>query len=179
MNPFKGSHAFLLVVLIPLMLPQVLPEPLRWIWLTLAVLWALKRLGLVSIGFSEQSSSDEPLSPSTQEASEQGASAHRGEIVALGSALYQFDETNRPSYYITLRSAGIDDRTLWGVDLKRIALETPLTVGDTVALEFLGRKAVVIDQPIRNDRGQVVGTRKVNTHRNTWDASVLARCMSH
>ncbi len=37
-NPLKGSRALLLSVLVPLMFPQVIPEPLRWIWLTLVAL---------------------------------------------------------------------------------------------------------------------------------------------
>nr|WP_298411702.1 hypothetical protein [uncultured Halomonas sp.] len=173
MNPFKGSPAFLLTTLIPLMLPQVMPEPLRWIWLTLVVLWALNRLGLVRIGLGGQSTSGDASDASTACASGRAGSAHRGEIVALGSAPYEFDEANRLSYYITLRSGRGDDKTLWGVDLKRVALETPLAVGETVTLEFLGRQAVVVDQPVRNDQGKVVDRRKVSAHRNTWKATVL------
>ncbi|QEA38658.1 hypothetical protein FGL86_05940 [Pistricoccus aurantiacus] len=172
MNPFKGSPAFLLAALIPIMLPQVMPEPLRWIWLTLVVLWALKHLGIIKIGLDGKTPLDDSSSSSEGGVAD-GSSSHRGEIVALGSAPYRFDEANSLSYYITLRNGG-DDKTLWGVDLKRIALETPLAVGDKVALEFVGRQAVVVEKPVRNDQGKVVGHRKVKTHRHSWRATVLS-----
>lgn len=175
MNPFKGSRVFLFVALVPVMLSQVLPEPLRWIWLTLVVLEILRRLGIISIGINiSQSDMDESASskPSASSVSQNDAK-HQGEIVALGSAPYQFDEANRLSYYITLRHRG-DDRTVWGIDLKRVAHETPLNVGDTVALEFLGRNAVVVKQPVKDDQGRVVSHRKVNTYRHTWAAHVLS-----
>lgn len=34
-------------------------------------------------------------------------------------------------------------------------------------------QAVVVDQNVCDANGEVVGTRKVNTHRNTWQASLL------
>tara|TARA_B100000929_G_scaffold255470_1_gene217235 strand:+ start:682 stop:1236 length:555 start_codon:yes stop_codon:yes gene_type:complete len=172
-NLFKGSRALLLSVLIPLMFPQVIPEPLRWIWLTLAALVVLKRLGIISFGFDRSAGDEDGTASSRSSDSRQDGVSHRGEIVAHGSAPYQFDEANRLSYYITLRTKRGDDRTVWGIDLKRVALETPLAVGDTVALEFLGREAVVVKQPVRNDQGHVVDHRKVSTHRYSWKAHVL------
>ncbi len=175
MNPFRSSRALLFSVLIPIMLPQVMPEPLRWIWLTLVALVVLKRLGIISIGFGGNAFSDDDETPSSSKPapSRGNGATHRGVIVAHGSAPYQFDEANRLSYYITLRSGRDDDKTVWGIDLKRVACETPLAVGDTVALEFLGREAVVVKEPVRNDQGKVVDHRKVNTHRHTWKAHVL------
>ena len=173
MNPFKGSRACLFAVLVPIMLPSVLPEPLRWIWLTLAALWVLKALGIIKIGLDSRSQSDDSQASSKPGSSQREGAARQGEIVALGNAPYEFDEANSLSYYITLRTERGDDKTLWGVDLRRVAQETPLAVGETVALEFLGRQAVVVEQPVRDDQGKVVNHRKVNTHRNTWKANVL------
>ncbi|MCS2611011.1 hypothetical protein [Halomonas dongshanensis] len=177
MNPFQGSRALLFSVLIPLMLPQVIPDPLRWIWLTLVALVVLKRLGLISFGFGGSASSNETEasdSVKTGSTSHRRGVTHQGMIVAHGNAPYQFDEANRLSYYITLRSECGDDKTVWGIDLKRVARETPLAVGDTVALEFLGRKAVVVKEPVRNVQGKIVNHRQVNTHRHTWKAHVLS-----
>tara|TARA_B100000678_G_C18117511_1_gene465275 strand:- start:304 stop:879 length:576 start_codon:yes stop_codon:yes gene_type:complete len=177
MNPFQGSRALLFSVLIPLMLPQVIPDPLRWIWLTLVALVVLKRLGLISFGFGRGAAGNENEasgSVKTGSNSHRRGATHQGEIVAHGSAPYQFDEANRLSYYITLRPERGDDKTVWGIDLKRVAHETPLAVGDAVALEFLGREAVVVKEPVRNDQGKVVDHRQVNTHRHTWQAHVLS-----
>ncbi|WP_275286864.1 hypothetical protein [Halomonas elongata] len=172
-NPLKGSRTLILSVLIPLMFPQVMPEPLRWIWLTLVALVVLKRLGIISFGLDRSACDEGETTSSKSSASDQDGVTHRGEIVAHGSAPYQFDEANRLSYYITLRNERGDDRTVWGVDLKRVAQETTLAVGDTVALEFLGREAVVVKQPVRNEQGHVVNHRKVSTHRYSWKAHVL------
>ncbi|MBZ9559089.1 MULTISPECIES: hypothetical protein [unclassified Modicisalibacter] len=174
LNPFKGSRACLFAILVPVLLPQVLPEPLLWIWLTLACLWILVKLGIVKVAFAG-SESVEPeeggTSPDSRSSLKSG-SPHRGEILALGSAPFEFDEANRLSYYITLRSA-TGERTLWGVDLERVAHEADLTIGETVELEFLGKKPVVVPKPVRDAQGKVVAHRKVNTHRNTWKATVL------
>lgn len=176
MNPFKGNRASLFAVLVPFMLPNVVPDPIQWIWLTLSVVWVLHAFGIIHIsldGSSQPTDGSSQSADSTSGASGRAESAHRGEIVALGNAPYEFKEENSPSYYITLRSERGDDKTLWGVDLKRVAHETPLAVGETVALEFLGRQAVVVDKPVRNDQGKIVERRKVNTHRNTWKATVM------
>lgn len=173
MNPFQGSRALLFFVLIPIMLPDVMPEPLRWIWLTLVALAVLKRLGFGFGGGASGNDDETSNSVKTGSASHRRGATHQGEIVAHGSAPYQFDEANRLSYYITLRPERGDDKTVWGIDLKRVARETPLAVGDAVALEFLGREAVVVKEPVRNDQGKVVDHRQVNTHRHTWKAHVL------
>lgn len=77
------------------------------------------------------------------------------------------------SFYITLRDDRGQERTVWGVDLRRVACETNLEVGQRVILEFLGKTAVDVSEPVRNVHGAVVGHRKVRTHRNTWRATVV------
>ncbi|WP_115855631.1 hypothetical protein [Kushneria indalinina] len=173
MNPFKGSRALLFSVLIPIMLPQLMPESVRLIWLLLVALVVLKRMGLINFDLGRASSGDdESVSSKPSDSSRQNHAKNQGEIVAMGSAPYQFNEANRLNYYITLRSKR-GDRTIWGIDLKRVAHETPLAVGDNVALEFLGRQSVVVNQPVRNDQGEIVSHREVNTHRHSWAAQVL------
>ena len=98
---------------------------------------------------------------------------HRGKIIAHGSAPYMFDETKRLNYYITLCSEQGEDKTVWGIDLKCVVEETPLTVGDTVSLEFVGREAVIVEEPVRNDQRHIVDHRKVSTHRHSRKAHVL------
>lgn len=175
MSLFKGSRALLLALLVPFMLPSVLPDALRWIWLTLAILFVLKALGIVTLAWGRSTTSESgesalPIGGSKQPA--KGA-VYQGEIINLGEAPFEFDKANNPSFFIKLRLDRGTEKTLWGVDLKRIAHQTPLAIGETVTLEFLGREAVVVKQPVRNDQGRVVDHRQVNTHRNTWKATVL------
>ena len=47
--------------------------------------------------------------------------------------------------------------------------ESGAQVGDTVALRNLGRQPVTVEEPERNEQGEVIGYRSVQTHRNTWE----------
>lgn len=183
MNRLKGSRALIIAFLLPFMLHQAIPDSVKWIWLTLVVLMALKRLGIINFGFAHSASGAGSSTALTPSAFSRGKAqcpelnqdmTHRGKIIAHGSAPYMFDETKRLNYYITLCSEQGEDKTVWGIDLKRVVEETPLTVGDTVSLEFVGREAVIVEEPVRNDQGHIVDHRKVSTHRHSWKAHVLS-----
>ncbi|WP_110674233.1 hypothetical protein [Salinicola sp. RZ23] len=201
-------HQFLnLSALLVIMLPDVIPEPLRWTWLTFVSLWWLNALGIVKIGLLGRTlpnsfwspvsafwllrvaaaapadllgrSTVEPRpkrSTRTQSHTSAGPKSERrddGTIVALGNAPYEFKSGNRLSFYITLQDDRGQERTVWGVDLRRVARETNSEVGQRVILEFLGKTPVDVSEPVRNVHGVVVGHRKVRTHRNTWRATVV------
>ncbi|WP_417329716.1 hypothetical protein [Halomonas cupida] len=82
--------------------------------MTLVALVVLKRLGIISFGFDRSATGEDGTASSKSSGSRRDGVSHRGEIVAHGSAPYQFDEANRLSYYITLRTGRGDDRTVWG-----------------------------------------------------------------
>lgn len=209
MNPFKGRSGLLFAVLMPLMLPSVLPEPLRWVWLMLAILWALSAMGVVSVKLLGRVvpgnfwtpfgafwllravatmpaawplAWDGPTTAAREQTSPrpagrtkpQRSKGIRGKIIDLGNAPYEFKAGNRLSFYITLRQSCGTDTTVWGIDLRRVAREMSLAAGNTVELEFVGRKAVVVEEPVRNRQGVIVGYRQVSTHRNSWKATVLS-----
>lgn len=101
------------------------------------------------------------------------STAPEGEILgAHGHAPFEHSEKNSASYFVnTLDSAG-KEKTYWGVDLGRAIAESGAQTGDRVKLENLGKTAVTIDVPVRDDKGNIVGHEKKETHRNEWKATV-------
>ena len=95
-----------------------------------------------------------------------------GKVVEHGEAPYENDPKNERSYFVKLHTdAG--DRVVWGVDLARAASEGHLPVGEDVALAYQGKKPVQVETKVRDDAGNVVGTKTVDTHRNEWDVRRL------
>lgn len=92
-----------------------------------------------------------------------------GKLIDHGKAPYKNDRGNRASYYVKLENADGKENTTWGVDLERAVSESGVKAGDRVELESKGRQPVTINRPVRDDQGKVVGTEKVNTHRNQWE----------
>ena len=98
---------------------------------------------------------------------------HSGVIAALGRDYYQFDQSNSKSFFIQLRDDAGRESTFWGIDLQRLAKEEHLAPGDHVQLEFLGKQPVEVVRKVRNANGVVVGTEKIQAHRNQWSATKL------
>lgn len=173
-KPYLLVYSLVLFFLI--MFEQALPEPVIFVWIAIGVLDVFKHLGIIKFKRSATAllqKRDEVARISLKPVPQSHKSVtHQGKVVAHGSAHYMFDEINRLSYYITLRSE-CGDKTLWGLDLKRVARETSLSVGDLISLEFTGRKAVLVKEPIVNNQGKIVGLRNVNTHRRDWSGQVL------
>jgi putative DNA primase/helicase len=92
-----------------------------------------------------------------------------GRLVEHGAAPYRFHPQGRVSYYVKLRTPN-GDRTVWGVDLERALVESSsrVQVGDLVVVENRGAQRVKLKAPQRNGRGELVGERTIETHRNRW-----------
>jgi len=97
---------------------------------------------------------------------------HTGIIAALGRDHYRFDPRNNKSFFIRLHNTGRES-TLWGIDLQRLAKKEDLIPGDHVRLDFLGKQPVEVVRKVRNENGDVVGTEKIQAHRNQWAATRL------
>ena len=97
------------------------------------------------------------------------ASMTTGVLLESGSAPYKFDPNEKQSFYVKVRTDK-GDRTVWGVDLERALAESKTDVkpGDQVTIENQGSKPVTVTTAVRNDAGQVVGEKAINTHRNAW-----------
>ncbi|MET0657150.1 MAG: LPD7 domain-containing protein [Steroidobacteraceae bacterium] len=92
-----------------------------------------------------------------------------GRLLAHAAAPYQFDPTQRMSYYVCIQTE-VGERTLWGTDLERAIAESrsAAQVGDEVVLAQRGARAVTVRVPARNAEGELVGDKKLVAQRMTW-----------
>jgi len=92
-----------------------------------------------------------------------------GVLLAHAAAPYQFDPTQRMSYYVRVRTE-VGERTLWGADLERALAESRsgARIGDEVLLSQRGARPVTVRVPDRNEAGDLVGEKKILTQRMGW-----------
>ena len=92
-----------------------------------------------------------------------------GQLLQHGPATYRFDPREQPSYYVKLKTA-TGERVLWGKDLERAIAEsvTRVQVGDEIGVRPIRREAVQVRTAERDESGEVIGERKIETHRNRW-----------
>ncbi|EOE7356118.1 TPA: LPD7 domain-containing protein [Enterobacter hormaechei] len=90
-----------------------------------------------------------------------------GKLLDAGKAPYKFDNTNSESFYVQLRTKG-GNKTYWGVELEQALKDSGNQPGDMVKLQYLGKKAVTINVPVKDADGKVTGYERLDTHRNHW-----------
>ena len=106
---------------------------------------------------------------------ERPANPLTGTLVDHGSAAYRKQQGNSPSYFVTLRSESGSMATHWGLDLERALDESRAHVGDEVRLVRLGKQQVRVQEPVRDQQGNVVDHVTKETERNGWSVTVLSR----
>jgi putative DNA primase/helicase len=92
-----------------------------------------------------------------------------GVLLEHAAAPYQFDASQRMSYYVRVRTE-VGDRTLWGADLERAIAESRSTPhkGDLVILRRFASRPVTVRVPERNAAGELIGDKKITTQRANW-----------
>jgi hypothetical protein len=90
-----------------------------------------------------------------------------GKLLEHGRAPFDFSPDNDSSYYIKVQTPE-GEKTHWGKDLERAVKEGGVKVGDKVDIEYLGRQAVTVNEKVRDEGGEVIGNRPLDTHRNSW-----------
>lgn len=98
-----------------------------------------------------------------------------GTLVDYGSAPYQNQPENSPSYFVSLRGESGKVTTLWGLDLERAIDDAKAEIGDQVQLGRSGKQRVQVQKPIRDQQGKIIDQVLSETERNTWSVSVLSR----
>lgn len=101
-----------------------------------------------------------------------------GKLVEHGSANYNFDPNEKPSYYVKLRDARGRELVQWGVGLRSAMQAAEAQPGDTMQLRVIESKGVVVEGNVRDNEGRIVGRKTVDAHRNEWQAVVTARALS-
>lgn len=112
---------------------------------------------------------DKQASQSTEPVNRQA-----GKLVDHGKAPYENNPVNRDSYYVTLENDDGKKSTTWGVDLERAVKDANVKQGERVTLENQGRQPVQVEKSIKNEQGQVVDKKTINTFRNTWEVKAEA-----
>lgn len=103
-----------------------------------------------------------------------------GLLLAAAAAPYQFDPTQRMSFYVMVRTEA-GERTVWGTDLERALAESASQphIGDQVVLTRHGTRPVKVRVADRNASGELVGEKKVGMQRVLWsiETAVHLRAM--
>lgn len=98
-----------------------------------------------------------------------------GKLIAHGKDHYNFDKDEKLNYYVTLEDSKGRQRIIWGVGLAKALRDSKAQIGDRLRLQVSEQKGVVVDQKIRDQNNQVVGTKTIDSARNVWSAEVLPR----
>lgn len=92
-------------------------------------------------------------------------------LVEHGAAQYQFKDGESESYFVTLSNG----QTMWGKGLESAINKSGAERGDEVAVLKKGSQPVQVDSPVKNDKGEVVGTQKIDAERNHWQVDVISK----
>lgn len=106
------------------------------------------------------------------EAKLRGERVYVGEIVDHGRAPYKFDKANDENYYVTLRTRA-GEQVIWGKGLAEAMQERQ--AGEQIVLQNTGRRAVQVQERVRDAAGHVVSTRPKDSQLNSWKAELLSR----
>lgn len=75
-----------------------------------------------------------------------------GRLVDHGVAPYEHNPQSRDSYFVTLENDKGDQRTVWGVDLKRAMREASPKIGDRIGLQHEGATPVALPDGTKAER---------------------------
>ena len=75
-----------------------------------------------------------------------------GRLVDHGAAPYEHNRRARENYFVTLENDKGDQRTVWGVDLKRAMQEASPKIGDRIGLQHQGATPVTLPDGTQAER---------------------------
>ncbi|WP_421416794.1 BID domain-containing protein, partial [Agrobacterium tumefaciens] len=78
--------------------------------------------------------------------------ASAGRLVDHGVAPYEHNPQSRDSYFVTLENDKGDQRTVWGVDLKRAMRDASPKIGDRISLQHEGATPVTLPDGTQAER---------------------------
>jgi hypothetical protein len=93
----------------------------------------------------------------------------KGILKNHGSANYQFDKEEKPSYFIELLKPNGNLKLVWGIALERAISESGYEIGDTVQLNYKGFNEVQIQVPVKDAQGKTTHYEDKVVKRNDWD----------
>ncbi|UXU08148.1 Ti-type conjugative transfer relaxase TraA [Agrobacterium tumefaciens] len=75
-----------------------------------------------------------------------------GRLIDQGIAPYEHNPQSRESYFVTLENDKSDQRTVWGVDLKRAMRDASPKIGDRIGLQHEGATPVTLPDGTQAER---------------------------
>lgn len=75
-----------------------------------------------------------------------------GRLVDHGAAPYEYNRQARENYFVTLENDWGEQRTVWGVDLKRAMQEASPKIGDRIGLQHEGATPVTLPDGTKAER---------------------------
>lgn len=78
--------------------------------------------------------------------------SNAGRLVDHGVAPYEHNPQSRDSYFVTLENDKGDQRTVWGVDLKRAMRDASPKIGDRIGLQHEGATPVTLPDGTKAER---------------------------
>ncbi len=93
-----------------------------------------------------------------------------GTLVAHGEAPYRHDASQSVSYFVTVRDAGGQERTSWGVGLRDAFRDskTAPAVNDLIGIRRSGSTPVTVMGRLVDDQGEVTA-QAIDAKRHTWE----------
>jgi hypothetical protein len=93
-----------------------------------------------------------------------------GTLVAHGEAPYRHDATQSVSYFVTVRDAGGQERTSWGVGLRDAFRDskTAPAVNDLIGIRRAGSTPVTVMGRLVDEQGEVTA-QAIDARRHTWE----------
>lgn len=141
-----------------------------------------KDMAILSQMREERSINRIDMSPSANRETDYSKPLEEREIIASdrlvehGKANYQFNEREKPSYYVTVETPSGELRTQWGVGLEDAVKNSGAEIGDPIKLENLGQRPVEVKQAVYGEDGKtVIGHETISTHRNEWEIKVMTK----
>lgn len=91
-----------------------------------------------------------------------------GQMVDRGKAPYDFNDKNEMNYFVRLKTDK-GEQVVWGKDLERALADSEAKLGEQVTLNYMGNQPVTVKARQYDAQGKFIGTKDVDTHRNTWN----------
>lgn len=110
---------------------------------------------------------DSSISPAIHQSYKAAAAGVTGKVLECGNAPFRFEPGQSQSAFITLRTRE-GKQTFWGKELSGLLRETRIKPGRIATLTWLGKEAVTVQVPQKDDQGVVTHFESKTAHRNQW-----------
>jgi len=99
---------------------------------------------------------------------EERAHGMTGKVIEHGAANFNFQKNESASYFVHIETEK-GPRTIWGKDLERVVRNQNIQPGQHATFKTTGTQQITVNVNVYDkNTGAIVGTRPMETARNTW-----------